>query len=244
MEYIDASTCVFANLIILKYHIDDSHGIDHARSVASLAADIVNDITQSQINKKSLITGLDEAEAVWIIANAAFVHDLIDQKYVDNVGAACEELAAHFNSIGCPPLYANYIIQIITHISFSKRLARKHQGLPLIDMAEVGYPELQLATEIVCDADMLDAYDPNRCITYKCHQMKRSTADADILRHVKLVLVERVLKYRKEYLNTDAARRMAYHRHKKLKVYVREKLAHIDITGLTYESNVWVPPEK
>ncbi len=242
MDYIPPQTAVYANQLIIQHKIDESHGIDHAQAVAEWAAKIVH----SYPAKQTLIEGLDSQEAIIVIITAAYVHDLIDHKYVkkENLESAYIDLYNHLRTVGFTRDTSKYVILIITNISFSKRLTRKLAGEPrMIDMAKIGYKHLQLATEIVCDADMLDAYDPNRCITFKVHQMRKQPDDVEILRHVKLVLVGRILKYRGEYFNTDVARRISLPLHEKLEDYVDKKLSHIDITGLTYETNVLVNAE-
>jgi hypothetical protein len=71
--------------------------------------------------------------------------------------------------------------------------------------------------EIVCDADMLDAYDPQRCIDYGINKLGLG---ADVNKHVKKILCERVLLYRDHFFNTSAGRELSAPLHDKLALYV------------------------
>lgn len=223
----------FAKRIIKEYKIDDSHGLEHAQRVMQLAAELIN-------NEDNPIANLSRSDACNIITVAAYVHDLIDSKYIkkNDQNNVENELKQCLISAGISPNNAIYILIIIKNISFSKRYVRRASGKAMIDMAEIGYPELQLATEIVCDADMLDAYDIERCITFKVHQLGLPRDNPIILQHVKLVAVERLLRYKDEFMNTPAAKIVCRPLHAELQKYVDEKLAHVSIAGMSYDVDV------
>jgi hypothetical protein len=195
---------------ITQFNIDWSHGMDHAIKVLTYARQIVACYRRDCLDRE-LIPGLPNAEAEKLIDVAALVHDWIDKKYmVESVGAM--RLESRFSRQNFP--YTRQVLAIITSISFSKRVARKKQGLPMIDLGP-----LQLAAEIVADADMLDAYDPERCLVF---QSRFNYAEERQRQIVKEVLVDRVLQYRDHYMHTPYGREMAKPLHDKLVVYVRD----------------------
>lgn len=195
---------------IRQFNIDWSHGMDHALQVLKYARQIVA-LYQQDFPDRELIPGWPNVEAQRLIDVAALVHDWIDKKYmVESVGA--DRLRDRFDRENFP--YTREILMIITSISFSKRVARKKQDLPMIDLGP-----LQLAAEIVADADMLDAYDPERCLTF---QRRFNYPEERQRQIVKEVLVDRVLQYLDHYMHTPYGQELAKPLHDQLLVYVRE----------------------
>jgi HD superfamily phosphodiesterase len=196
---------------IQRFNIDWSHGMDHALAVLHYARDIVAGY-QRDHPKIQLIPRHTNPEAKRLIDVAALVHDWIDHKYMrEDVGIA--RLEQVFQEHNFP--YTASVVAIITSISFSKRVTRKKQGLPMLDLGE-----LQLAAEIVADADMLDAYNPERCLVY---QNRFANDPEEYRRIVRAILVDRVLQYRDHYLNTPYARAIAKPLHDQLAAYVKSK---------------------
>lgn len=199
MQYIPNNICQAVAEYLNANKFDSSHDINHATRVAVNCADIIN------------VGNYDLGADKTIVITAGFVHDMVDSKYVDDAAQTIVRrvLETHFDASACDD-----ILQIINNISYSKRIARRAAGLKMIDMATA---RLQLMTEIVCDADMLDAYDPQRCIDYGINKLGLG---ADVHKHVKKILSERVLLYRDNFFNTTAGRELSLPLHDELAVYV------------------------
>jgi hypothetical protein len=131
------------------YKIDESHALKHSMEVYGFAKKIY----ESEVKKNPYLEEQRE-----IIYMAAIGHDMCDKKYMD------EKLGIY--------RYKNYLTdymsphdleimgKIIGTMSYSKVKAN-------------GYPDLgeyQLAYHIVREADLLAAYDIDRCIMYTMHR--------------------------------------------------------------------------
>lgn len=79
-----------------------------------------------------------------------------------------------------------------------------------------GFPDLgdkQLAYNIVREADLLTAYDFNRCIVYKLYRQPSATID-DVFEDAHDLFNVRILKYRDNGLfTTDYAKKKAFNLH-------------------------------
>jgi hypothetical protein len=232
MEVIPPWLVAYAHSVVKTHNIDSSHGVDHGIAVAKYAATIT-DCQDCCLDKShcNLIPGLSHDDARRVIIIAAFVHDLVDHKYVDPIEAT-REMKHEFTKHHMDDVLITYIDVIINNISFSKRVHRRKLGKKMIDMAELGCPELQLATEIVCDADMLDAYDPIRCINYRLHSMPNNP---DNLRWAKLILSKRVLSYKSMFLNTNSSKKIAEPLHDELQEYLDVNMSDIICSDLVYD---------
>ncbi len=212
---------------VTKYNMDESHGMTHflrTRAYAQLIMD------SEEFNSTGIIPGLTKAAEKILILDAAFVHDLIDSKYMDEA-EAIERLTKVLITGGYSASDANAIITIITQTSFSKRLARHRAGLPMIEPGPY-----YLAVCIVTDADQLDGYDPHRCRIYQEHRTARefpemNTAARDHLCRSwqRTVLSNRVLLYKTVYMNTQAAKNMAIPLHEITASYIRDNLDGADL---------------
>jgi len=213
MQFVTTELQELAAAYLKKHNYDSSHDINHARRVAEYAYMVIEK------------GKYQETIPIPLTIISAFLHDLVDKKYV----SSGDELVASLRDLFAPA-EMTIILLIIDNISFSKRAARRARGLPMIDIAGVisesstiGVTlfvalQIQLMAEIVCDADMLDAYDAQRCIDYGVNRLKLS---ADVLdHHVKKILCDRVLKYKDEYFNTAAAREICLPMHAALVEYV------------------------
>lgn len=209
----------YAAEVVAKCAMDESHGMQHFINTAGYARQILK-------GEREPIVGMKRPDAVRVITDAAFVHDLIDGKY-RNEKEALNELGDKFAA----HQYKEWDIieYIITRISFSKRAEREHRGLPMIEPGR-----LARAVAIVADADQLDAYDVNRVIEYQRNKFWNATHSAlseDERRTlsrgwIKTILVKRVLKYRDVYLTTDIARKLAAPMHEDVAEYVRRELSN------------------
>ena len=175
-----------------KYNIDESHSLKHSMDVFHYA----NKIYDSEVNAHPIL--LKQRN---IVAVSAIVHDMCDKKYMNEQEGICEMKEYMKNYVKEPEL--NVISNIVSTMSYSK--VKLH-----------GYPELhdcQMAYHIVREADLLSAYDIDRCIIYG--MMKENlTYDVALIRALEL-FETRVLKYRSDNLFvTDYSKLQAEMLHK------------------------------
>ena len=160
-----------------KFNIDESHSLKHSMEVYNFAL---------RIYESELITNAYLEQQKDIIIIAAILHDTIDKKYVaEETGIAeiCEHLKDY---IDIEKL--NIIFKIITTMSYS---IVKTNGFPVLG-------EYQLAYHIVREADLLAAYDIDRCIMYSMY-----TKQMGYLASLEAAIVlfeNRVLRHRKDKL--------------------------------------------
>ena len=126
------------------YYIDESHGVSHSMIVLHHA---------HQIYKSELPN--DELESQYkIIYLSAVLHDMCDKKYMkEEIGW---KRIHDFIKEEVTEEELDAIRNIITTMSYSK-------------VKQNGFPDLgkyQLAYHIVREADLLSAYDIDRCIIY------------------------------------------------------------------------------
>ena len=143
----------FVLYMTAKYNIDESHGIMHSMNVLNYA----HNIYESEFPKYPFL--LDQQKIIYV---SAALHDMCDRKYIDeDLGIKQIE---EFLQDSMNQKEIEITKKIITTMSYSK--VKKH-----------GFPELgeyQQAYHIVREADLLSAYDFDRCMTYK---MKQSNED-------------------------------------------------------------------
>ena len=135
------------------YKIDESHALKHSMEVYGFSKKIYND----EIIRNPY---LEDQKA--IIYTAAIGHDMCDKKYMDEK----EGIIRYQNYLSNFMVSSDLEImgEIIGKMSYSKVKVN-------------GYPDLgqyQLSYHIVREADLLSAYDIDRCIMYK---MYRSNTD-------------------------------------------------------------------
>ena len=159
------------------YKIDESHALKHSMEVYGYAKKIYND----EIKKNPT---LEFQQA--IIYSAAIGHDMCDKKYMsEKQGIALFQL--HMSE--CMSTSELDIMgNIIETMSYSKVKVN-------------GYPDLgehQLAYHIVREADLLSAYDIDRCIMY---DMFRNHSDySDALQDACKLFDKRVFRMRQDNL--------------------------------------------
>ena len=130
----------------ITYNIDESHSLKHSMQTFNFAKEIYN---AELIKSPELINHED------IIYISAILHDMCDKKYILNEKLSLFALK-DFMSPYMPEEKLVVVCDIITKMSYSK-------------VKQIGYPNLgqyQLAYHIVREADLLAAYDPDRCIIY------------------------------------------------------------------------------
>ena len=182
-------------LLCKKFNIDESHSLKHSMEVYNFAL---------RIYEAELIENPYLIEQKDIIILSAILHDTIDKKYVsEDVGI--KEITAYMKPyIASEKL--DIIFQIITTMSYS---TVKKNGFPSLN-------EYQLAYHIVREADLLAAYDIDRCIMYS---MYTKNANYLLALDAAVVLFEnRVLQHRKDKLFiTKISKKLSLQLHKKAK---------------------------
>lgn len=161
-----------------KYNIDESHSLKHSMEVMRFAYDIFT----SELPKNPHLV-----EQETIILAAAILHDMCDRKYVPDEAVAIQEIR-DFMAGHLTEQELDVIVSIVTTMSYSK-------------VKKSGYPDLgeyQLAYHIVREADLLAAYDIDRCVIFGMAVTKMNYTDA-FARATELYR-ERVLTYRSDGL--------------------------------------------
>ena len=129
----------------IKYKIDETHNISHSMNVLHFA---------NAIYETELQTNPSIAEHKKIIYLAATLHDMCDKKYMNE----SEGLVEINSFLNCKITDAESaaIASIITTMSYSKV---KHYGFPDLGIYQRAY-------HVVREADLLTAYDFDRCMIY------------------------------------------------------------------------------
>ena len=118
---------------------------------------------------------------------SAILHDMCDRKYVSDESLAISEIREYMAGF-LTECELDIVVYIITTMSYSK-------------VKKNGYPDLgqcQLAYHIVREADLLAAYDIDRCIIYGMSVDKIAYSVA--VERANVLFVDRVLKYRSDGL--------------------------------------------
>lgn len=135
-------------LTSMKYGVDESHGLKHSMEVLNFA---------HQIYQAEAPTNLILEHQENIIYAAATIHDMCDKKYMDEK-KGLREIGEYLENI-MDPMEANIVQQIISTMSYSKV---KKDGYPFLGPYQAAY-------HVVREADLLAAYDFDRCMIYHLH---------------------------------------------------------------------------
>jgi len=160
-----------------KLNIDESHGLKHSLEVLHYAEEIYN----SEVIKYPFLEKQKE-----IIYTSAILHDMCDKKYMDQekgIEMIKDHMKIHMNKE-----QLEVMEKIISTMSYS---TVKKNGFP-----ELG--EYQLAYHIVREADLLSAYDIDRCLIYSLNFEKLDYFNA--LKRVIKITHNRILTYRSDKL--------------------------------------------
>ncbi|MCM0583407.1 HD domain-containing protein [Weissella diestrammenae] len=159
---------------------------------------------------------------VEIVSLAALLHDVIDEKVVDDVNAAISKVRAKLRDWQIESAEIAEILDIITHMSYSKNLTTRYQ--------------LTLNGQIVQDADRLDAIGAigiGRTFYYGGHKghlmynpndAAREHLDHDQYRQNSSVInhfYEKLLKLT-DLMNTPKAKTIAEHRTEFMQAFLNE----------------------
>ena len=158
-------------------NIDESHGLKHSMDVYNFASKIYeNEVTKSPYLK-------EQKEIIFV---SAILHDMCDKKYITEK-KGLDMIKNHMNTC-MSTSNLDIVGNIISTMSYSKVKLN-------------GYPDLgeyQLAYHIVREADLLSAYDIDRCIIYGMYK-DNINYDEALIRALGL-FNNRVLKYRSDNL--------------------------------------------
>ena len=178
-----------------KFNIDESHSLKHSMEVYNFALKIY----ESELEMNHYLEQQKD-----IIILAAILHDTIDKKYVDE-SVGLEEIRNYMTD-HISPEKIEIIFQIITTMSYS---TVKKNGFPLLN-------EYQLAYHIVREADLLAAYDIDRCIIYAMY--KKGMNYTEGVNAATSLFEDRVFKHKSDKLFvTNYSKRVSMQLHKKAK---------------------------
>ena len=193
MEQIIIKAFDLVLILCKKFNIDESHSLKHSMEVYNFAL---------KIYEKEVITNQFLKQQKDIIILSAILHDTIDKKYVSE-DLGIKEIREYMKScISFEKL--DIIFKIITTMSYSKV---KKNGFPSLN-------EYQLAYHIVREADLLAAYDIDRCIMYSMY-----TKNINYLLSLNMAVIlfeNRVLQHIKDELFiTKFSKKLSLQLHKK-----------------------------
>ena len=186
------------------FKIDESHALKHSMEVYGFAKRIY----ESEVKTSPYLEQQRE-----IIYMAAIGHDMCDKKYMDEKEGI--------------ERYKNYLTSYMS--SDDLEIMGNIIGTMSYSKVKVnGYPKLgeyQLAYHIVREADLLAAYDIDRCVMYSIH--KDSIEYSKALKVALELFDNRVFRMRQDRLfKTEYSRRESLKLHKKAKIDV-ESLKNI-----------------
>ena len=195
-----SSLLEFVSFTSRKYAIDESHGLGHSMDVLVNA----HAIYSSEVIKNSFLRDQER-----LIYTSAIIHDMCDRKYM-NPDEGIHSIESFLND-KITKKEIDITKQIISTMSYSK-------------VKKNGFPELkeyQLAYHIVREADLLAAYDVDRCIIYNMNCLGGSlmTAYSD----AKKIFENRIFKhFEDELFITDYSREKG----KELEIQAYKRFEH------------------
>ena len=136
-------------LTISKYNIDESHGLSHAMNSLTYA----NEIFEKEVIEKPYIQ--DHEKIIYI---SSILHDMCDKKYMSQKDGIKDisKFISSFDNSTLTSDEVNIVENIIGTMSYSYV---KKNGFP-------DHGKYQTAYNIVREADLLCAYDFDRCMMY------------------------------------------------------------------------------
>ena len=161
-----------------RYNIDESHSLKHSMEVMRFTENIY---------ESELAANPQLERQKSIIMASAILHDMCDHKYVSDEVGAISDMREYMKEFFTDADF-DVVVSIITTMSYSK-------------VKKNGYPDLgeyQLAYHIVREADLLAAYDIDRCVIYGMAVDKMNYTMA--VERATALFASRVLKYRDDGL--------------------------------------------
>ena len=168
----------FILFISNKYNIDESHGIRHSMEVLQFTSEIIN---------SELLCNPQLKEQEKVIYASALLHDMCDKKYMDEK-EGIKEIQTFLND-KLTSQEIDVTSLIISTMSYSKV---KTNGFP------TNLGKYELAYHIVREADLLSAYDFERCMIYNIHRLNGDFDTAFI--DAKHLFENRVFKHNEDKL--------------------------------------------
>jgi len=162
-----------------KYSVDESHGLLHSMNILNYANTIYE---YEKINFPFL-----QAQEK-IIYVSAIIHDMCDAKYMNEAEGIKEINNFLENQITNDEI--NIIQNIISTMSYSKV---KKNGFPCLG-------DYQMAYHIVREADLLTAYDFERCMIYHLNKQNNDNNFVDAFYNAKKLFENRVFKHEEDGL--------------------------------------------
>lgn len=135
----------FVMSVCSTYNIDESHGLSHSMDVLNYAHDIYE--AEKEIHPELV----DHEDIIYI---SAVLHDMCDKKYMDEVEGL--KKIEKFIEKDIDREKKEIILRIISTMSYS---TVKKNGFPNLGIYQNAY-------HCVREADILTAYDFDRCIIY------------------------------------------------------------------------------
>jgi len=181
----------FIEFMCIKYSIDESHGLKHAKGTYLKALYILDNFDHITENERR------------VALYSAALHDTCDSKYTD-VFKASLEIRQWLLTEGWSLDESEAVIRIITTMSYSKLKVQASDGPPV-------YPDhgiWQTAYHVARHADLLEGYIVARCFLYNKHIYK-SITDEEHWIAVKNLFDIRVFRYVKDdWITLPAALKM------------------------------------
>jgi diphthamide biosynthesis protein 3 len=163
--------------ITKEHEIDESHALKHSIEVFNLSREIL----ESELTNNQQLSSQQN-----IIYCAAILHDMCDKKYM-NDEEGLKRIQEYMKDV-----LSKHEIEIMSKIIMTMSYSK---------VCKNGYPELgeyQLAYHIVREADLLTAYDIDRCVIFGMYIDKLNYIDA--LKRAIELFSARVLTYIKDDL--------------------------------------------
>lgn len=189
-----------------KHNIDETHGIRHSMECFQYAQNIYHEerMKMPQIEKKE-----------HIIYTSSLLHDMCDHKYFDNDDEGVKIVSDFLMINNYPSHDVCEIMKIVNTMSYSK-------------VKQKGFPTFKNALEdksyhIVREADLLCAYDVDRCILYDMYNRK-NTFDYSLNRSIDLFNVRMFRHYDDGLFTTSYAFREGKHLEDKARARIEEHL--------------------
>jgi hypothetical protein len=183
----------FIHITCILFNIDDSHGLGHA---------IKTLLWSLRISKDMKLT-FHECQVIQL---SCLLHDMCDKKYMDEQFGVDRIRFFLTETLQLDPGVIERVIFIITTMSYSKVIK---QGYPDFK----GDPGVELCYHIVRNSDLLESYDPERCIGY--HVRCGGTRKDGIIRMFEIFENRIMLLLKNGYINLEPAKEYALDLHKK-----------------------------
>lgn len=192
-------------LTISKYNIDESHGLSHAMNSLTYA----NEIFEREVIEKPYIKHHEK-----IIYVSSILHDMCDKKYMDQKEGIKDisKFISSFDNNSLTMDEVNIVENIIGTMSYSYV---KKNGFP-------NHGKYQTAYNIVREADLLCAYDFDRCMMYNLFTEKDSNIEKAFSEANKLFDVRMFKHYDDGLFKTN----YALDNYKHLEIGAKTRIAH------------------